>query len=293
MKDPSTEGLSLGGGYPAHWTRRLDQLLQLPGEWRQHALVIISYQLRWLFAIDPEWTELQLLPACEDPGSDGDAFWDGVVWAGRRPDQRLLVRLKAGLLTRAGQPHTRQRQNNIIAAILLAGWGGAPDAAEPAISEVELREVLIRSDDELRVQILLHLRQWASSATSHWHERIIPFLRSVWPKQRTLRTPTVSSRLADLALASGELTPEVVQLILPRLVPVPRLSLHMLPLNLANEKHPARIFPRETLDLLWALLTEDPRFWPYGIEVVLDFLAAAPETAADTRLSDLRRRRRY
>jgi hypothetical protein len=293
MKDPSKEGLTLGAGYPAHWTRRLDQLLQLPGEWRRHALVVITYQLGWLFAIDPEWAERQLLPSCEDPGSDGDAFWDGVVRAAQMPSRQLLVRLKPGLFTRARQPHTRRRQSNIIAATLLAGWGGAPDAAEPAISEVELREVLIGSDDELRVQILWHLKQWSSNATSRWHERIIPFLKSIWPKQRTLRTPTVSSCLADLALASGELTPEVVKLILPRLTPVRRPSLHILLLNPTAENHPARRFPRETLDLLWALLTEDPRFWPYGIEVVLDFLAAAPETAADTRLSELRRRRHY
>ena len=294
MKDPSKEGLTCGAGYPAHWTGRLDQLLQLPGEWRWHALVVISYQLGWLFAIDPEWAERRLLPACEDPGSDGDAFWDGVVWSARMPSLQLLVRLKPGLFTRARQSHTRGHQSHIIAATLLAGWGGgAPDAAEPAISDVELREVLIGSNDGLRVQILWHLKQWSSNASSHWHERIIPFLKTVWPKQRTLRTPTVSSRLADLALASGELTPEVVKLILPRLIPVPRLSLHILLLDPTTENYPAQRFPRETLDLLWALLTEDPRFWPYRIEVVLDFLAAAPETAADKRLSELRRRRHY
>jgi hypothetical protein len=209
------------------------------------------------------------------------------------PSRQLLVRLKPGLFTRARQPLARRRQSNISAATLLAGWGGAPDATEPAISEVELREVLIGSADELRVQILWHLKQWSSNATSRWHERIIPFLKSVWPKQRTLRTPTISSRLADLALASGELTPEVVELILPRLVPVSRLSLHILLLDPTAANHPARRFPREMLDLLWALLTEDPHFWPYRIEVVLDFLAAAPETAADTRLSELRRRRHY
>jgi hypothetical protein len=84
----------------------------------------------------------------------------------------------------------------------------------------------------------------------------------------------------------------VVKLILPRLVPTRGLSLHMLLLNPAAEDYPARRFPRETLDLLSALLTEDPHSWPYGTEVVLDYLATVPETTADPRLSEIRRRRR-
>ena len=36
---------------------------------------------------------------------------------------------------------------------------------------------------------------------------------------------------------------------------------------------------------------EDPLQWPYKIEDVLDYLATAPETSGDPRLSELRRRR--
>ena len=60
----------------------------------------------------------------------------------------------------------------------------------------------------------------------------------------------------------------------------------------AEEDNSARRFPRETLDLLCAVLAEDPQLWPYKIEGVLDYLATAPETSADSRLSELRRRRR-
>jgi hypothetical protein len=57
------------------------------------------------------------------------------------------------------------------------------------------------------------------------------------------------------------------------------------------ESHPARIYPKATLDLLWAILAEDPRQWPYQIEQVIAILAESPETATDARLSELRRRR--
>jgi hypothetical protein len=45
------------------------------------------------------------------------------------------------------------------------------------------------------------------------------------------------------------------------------------------------------LDLLWAILAEDTALWPYKVEELLALLSEAPETRADPRLSELRRRR--
>jgi len=85
--------------------------------------------------------------------------------------------------------------------------------------------------------------------------------------------------------------PEIVKLILPRLVPVRGPALSMLTLKADSEDYPPRRHPRATLDLLWAVLAEDPALWPYRIEVVLSQLEQIPETSADPRLSELRRRR--
>ena len=47
--------------------------------------------------------------------------------------------------------------------------------------------------------------------------KVLPFFKQVWPKQRALHTPVMSSHLANFALDSGDLMPAVVELILPRL----------------------------------------------------------------------------
>src|SRR5690606_40495285 len=120
---------------------------------------------------------------------------------------------------------------------------------------------------------------------------LVPFLTDVWPNHRAVRTPELSTHLVDLALASGELFPQVVQAILPRLVPVRGGMLRGFMLRPEAESHPALVYPAAMLDLLWALLAEDATLWPYKIEEVLDVLADAPETRADPRLSELRRRR--
>src|SRR4051812_48453382 len=48
--------------FPEGWTDRLEQLLALPGDMRRHALVMLGFQINWLFVIAPEWTTEHLLP---------------------------------------------------------------------------------------------------------------------------------------------------------------------------------------------------------------------------------------
>jgi hypothetical protein len=295
LKDPAKNNLEAGAGYPAHWKARIDHLLALPDDLRCQALVMISFRLVWLFAIDPAWAERQILLCADDPGDDGDAFWEGVFWSARMPSRELFLRLKSDLAVRATQPHLRSghHSSNVIASFLLAGWGGAADADPPdrLITDVEFREILIHTDDELREEVIWSLERWSTAANGRWRERVIPFLKNVWPKQRALRTPRISARLADFALTNGDLMPAIVEVILPWLVPVRSGHLRTLSLKADAGDHPARLYPKATLDLLWAVLGEDPHQWPYKIEDVIGILAEAPEIAADARLSELRRRR--
>jgi hypothetical protein len=292
-KDPAKKDRKAGEGFPAHWLMRLDQLLSLRGELRCQALVLISYKLNWLYAIDPAWTERQLLPSAASNLPDGDAFWDGVMWSAHVPNRTLFGRIVPALIERTRRPRAQRHDSTIMAGFLLAGWGSPEDATEPegVVSNAQLREILIWSDDELRIQMLWQLKQWSGDAETRWRERVIPFFTDVWPKQRALRTPAISSRLADFLLASGNLMPTLMPIVLPRLVPIRGDTLLASLPHDNPEKDVVRRFPAAMLELLWTILGENPVDWPYQIEAVLDLLAAAPETSSDPRLSELRRRR--
>jgi hypothetical protein len=293
MKDPATKGRALGEDFPPAWMAKQEQLLALPGDMRRHALVMLGFQINWLFAIAPQWTEQHLLTVVANEDDDGDALWDGILWAARAPTRPLYELLKSGLLARAMSPMRRRAEANVIGGFLLAGWGGDPDADPPGqlVTNAELREILVESDEDLRSQILWHLEHWSANAEGKWRVRLVPFLKDIWPNHRVVRTPDMSTRLVDLALASGDLFPQVVEAILPRLVPVRGGMLRGFMLGEEAENHPASIYPVAMLDLLWAILAEDATLWPYKIEDVLDILSDAPATRADPRLSELRRRR--
>jgi hypothetical protein len=130
------------------------------------------------------------------------------------------------------------------------------------LSDIGLREILIHADDDLRGQLIWQLGRRLSEGDERWRGKVVRFLKHVWPKQRSLRTPNVSARLANFALASGDLMPDIVELIVPRLVPIRGSSLSMLSLQEASEDYPPRRYPRATLDLLWTVLAEDPALWP-------------------------------
>src|SRR3546814_1899215 len=91
----------------------------------------------------------------------------------------------------------RRDHANKLAGILLAGWGGEEEAQEPErlIPDVELREILIHADEELRAQMLGYLERWAREPNSRWLARVIPFLLKVWPRQSAIRTQRISRRL--------------------------------------------------------------------------------------------------
>lgn len=293
IKDPSTKGVSHGAGFPQLWTDRAKELLALPGDMRRHALVMLGFQITWLFANVPEWTEAHLLPVANDDGDDGDALWDGILWAAKTPAPPLFKILKPALISRALSPARRRAEASAIAAFLLIGWGvnPGPGSSSRQVSSAELRSVLVASDDDLRNQVLWHIGHWVEDPEGKWRERLLPFLEEVWPHHRAVRTPEMSARLVDVALASGELFPQVVERLANRLVAVRGGMLRGLSSRSVAESHGAMAHPRSLLDLLWAVLAEDPTLWPYKVEDILEVLSENEVTKGDPRLSELRRRR--
>lgn len=290
FKDPAKEAFQPGRGLSDAWKVRLDQLLALPGDARRHAIATIAPHSNWLYNVDPEWSERQLISLVEEGDANAQAFWGGYFWAAHTPQIALYMRLKPAFtaLARAG---TNQRNYaNKLAGMFLLGWSGGGAADENAlIPDVELREILIHADDDLRIQMLWYLQRWSNEPGSEWGERILPFLRNVWPLQSAVKTPLTSSRLVDFALCMPERFPEIVEVILPRLRPIRGASVQIGPFT-DVENGIATKHPRHLLDLLWTVLPIDAWEWPYETGRVLDVLAKQDVVSDDPRLAELRRR---
>lgn len=293
MKDPATKNLEGGDRLPGHWLLRVAQLLRLPGTYRQHALVMFSQQATWLYHWAPAWTDAVLLTAAENGGPDSDAFWDGILWTGRRPQAAVFDRLRSTLLEQARQARLRDSHGRVLAAFVLSAWLSqtSSGARSGGMADDEVRELLIHCSERLRSQFVWHLEQLLSADDGRWRSEVVRFLVGVWPNQRAIRTPTMSGRLVDLAMMSGDLMPDVARAILPRLVPMRGGILRMSFAEGGVDRSPAVDHAEDVLDLLWSVLAEDARQWPYRADELIAQLEQHPETQLDARLSELRLRR--
>lgn len=296
FNDPRKDNLNRNQGFPPAWLAHAEALLALPNDLHRHAMVILFHNLNWFFAIDPQWTEQHLLPALHGNDTDDrDAAWSGFLWGARTPNRELYMRLKNDMLEFATNPlPSRQSYGEIIAGMILAGWGTVDDATgERCISSDEMRGLLLLVDDEFRSRVLWQAQRWSSEQNENSHERWegqLSELLQIWPRQLSARSPSTSARLCELAFSSGDQFPTIAALILPLLGRIERDHL-MLPELRRSGGNIVDRYPEQALALLHAVLPDNALAWPYGIEGILQRIGEADSALnSDDRLISLKRR---
>lgn len=297
FKDPRTNDLKVGAGFAADWIIHVDKLLSLNGDFRRHALVIFAHNMNWFYAIDPIWTEANMLSVLDKSDeSDQLAVWSGFFWGAKVPNQKLYMRLKPNLLAFANKRNLPRRgYGKVLAGIILAGWGSThEETGERCISNTEMHDVLLHTDDEFRSHILWQVERWSetkeNAAGEKWSVVLPELLRDVWPRQKSAKTPKISARLCDLAFSNVERFPEIAEIVLPLLTTIDRDHL-MLPNLRKSKDNIVDLYPQQTLALLHAVLPDNVTAWPYGIEATLHRIGEADESLRlDERLLELNRK---
>jgi len=295
MNDPQSKGLERGKGFPPHWLRRVEELLSLDGDLRRHALVMLAFNLEWFFAIDPRWSEKNLISVLDQDTPDRDAIWAGFFWAARTPTQANYLTLKPRLLGLARQKTDARRPHaEVLAEMLLAGWGSVDEiTGRPCITDGEMREALIAADDEFRSNILWHLGRWASEGGEvgeGWQGKVVAFLTNVWPKHKKARSARTTAGLCNLAFSVEKDFPAIVDIIIPLVIQSREEHLSLHGMEEAKDRIVSR-YPEKTLALLLAVLPEAVATWPYGIDRILEQIEIAdPSLLKDPRLVELKRR---
>ena len=296
---PEVDGLSARDGLPAALLEHFGILLGLGGNLSRYALAILASRLRWLYFIDRDWSDANLLSALDSQDRETHAaFWGGFFWgAGGTWDPRLYSQLKVHLLSLAEDRDESWRQHDqTLANLVLAGWSTS-DGTEGGrhVSNEEFRRVLLRADDGFRSAILWHAERWlredegGNEGATKLAMLVPELLRDVWPRQRSVKTPAMSARLFGLAVRSERQFPVLAEVVEPLLfraegdrVDVP---------GLRRARNVITEHPRELLGLLYAVLPERAANWSFDTGVVVGRLWEADETMRqDNRLVELRRR---
>ena len=294
MNDPQKQGVEAGKGFPLPWIGRVDELLSLEGDLRRHALAMFGFHLEWFFAIDPAWTEKNLIPVLENEAHDQSALWAGFFWRAEVPGHELYRRLKPQLLTLAKEKSiARPHHSEILAGILLAGWGTFDDVTKSRfVTDAEMKDGLVNADDNFRLETLSQLERLSSAKEDNetsWARQLTLFLNQVWPKQKIAKSPQTSARLCDLAFSDATNFPEKVDSILPLVTEIDAEYFGLN--NLLVDDNLLKEHSEKTLELLWTVLPENAALWPLATEEVLERLGKADSNLLkDPRFVELKRR---
>lgn len=286
LQDPGLSGRRRNSGLEADWKAKMETLLSLPGDLRRQALVFASFQFVFCWLIDPKWAEAVIMPSMESEGPDGEAFWDGFLWANKVPPPPLLRKMTASIVRRVAEGSRRKPITDSLANILLYAWIEWSDRKKAPLTNTQLREAIVEGGTQFGVQVLWNLGRRLRKQTV-LREKVIQFFREVWPLQKALKSEETSRALSTLLFESGDLFPELASLIVGRLVPCENFDAY----TVSSEELGGIIetYPQPLLEVLLRLLPIDVNRWPHSMGAILDRLARAPQVSADVRLIRLRR----
>jgi hypothetical protein len=173
----------------------------------------------------------------------------------------------------------------------LAGWARSKGQnTEHWVSDDEMRSVLLNAGDTFRSRVLWQLARWCKEEQSEQlRGQLSGFLTKAWPRQKTVKSQSVSARLCELSFISEGVFTEIADLVISLVSKVDRNEL-MLHDFVQEREGILRNQGHKLLTLLSVVLPTDAMAWPYGIEQVLDGIEKLnPTLATDARLQELKR----
>ena len=286
VKSQQNYSFEANEGFPKNLLPLFNQLLALPGDLHRYAMVILNSSLSWCFWIDPVWTQNNLLSVLNHPiEEDRQAFWAGVL-CGRIQGKELFTILKPNIIELAckGEVESRGHKSSIV-GLIYSAWK-IKDENERWLSDVELKNVLIKANDDFRCGILWQARHGGNEDKEQWLQPFKELILNVWPKQLAAKSSAVSARFCDIAFWSEEHFPEVVNLISPFLTKLERANHIYL-----NDDSVLKKYPNDLLLLLNSILPDDVSKWPYDIGCNLEKMSEAVDgLREDERFIELKRK---
>ena len=251
----------------------------------RHGRVLLAARAVTLFRVDREWTEGNLLPVFDwDSGEiEARAAWKGYLSSPRlyRP---LMERIKHPFLDTACRYGMLGRHGGQYVSLLTFA---ALDSGEAFSKQQLARATWALPEEGLQyaAEALVRAQEGAGAQRGrYWQNRIVPYLREIWPKSIEHRTPSVAESLAKLCIAAQTAFPEAVAELRNWLMP-PRYPGHLL--RRLNESQLCRDLPEQAVDFLLLVTDDDPLLGRDLEKCLKQILSSAPQLKDDQRFKRL------
>lgn len=206
-----------------------DVMIAEEGRSRFIACYRLLEHLPWFMVADPDWAETYLLTPLAGDDIETRSLWRAV--AGRTHFDEVLSVLGKQMAKQATNIQLdRDTRKSLAWSIVIECLHAFLDDREPAIPYASAQQMIRSLADEVRANAAEAPQKFVRDLSLRNEERRIPaevllakavspFLRTVWPQERSLATPGVARALADLPATCGDAFVEAVDLVERFLVP--------------------------------------------------------------------------
>jgi len=275
LKSIDSLKLETNQGIPHQFKTRLERLTKSPNEGGFHAITIIAYYLSWIDKIDPNWAKEIVFPWFDFTHKNSEAAWHGFLSNPKFSDN-IGTELKPYL------PHLfpkiyiwnpADETTRIAAQIIIyfsTIWKDDPgglDSDQAMNSIRQMKEVARIS----AVQTLRNIVKEENDSKNH----VIPFIKSTWPKEMSLRTSDLSDMWIMLLTNSGNAFPELFKTVKKFLIPIKsNNNTALFSLLYPNSEKPCitKTFPESVLELLDAIIPEEVSEMTYELQKILNLI---------------------
>lgn len=246
----------------------------------RHGRVLLAVHTIALFQADEKWAKACLLPLFDWQISEEEAraVWEGFLWSPRsyRPLQSAIKQPLLETATHYGKlgKHAEQYATYLTFAALDEG---------DTFTTKELAEATSKLPAEgLQNAVLAVTRTLVGAGKQrgeYWNNRVLPYFKSVWPKNRdVMMIPNMPELLGGVCVAARESFPEALGELQHWLQPVEH------PFNLIHRLNKAKLcdqFASDALKFLDAIVDANAQWLPQELKQCLDDIEKADQKLAD------------
>lgn len=295
FNDPRIEGLEAKETFPRAWLDIVESMLALPDDQGRWALLFFAHNLRWLYKIDPRWTDDKILQPLRDGNPDTlEAWWEGYIHKGEQPIvPPLFAKIKPHLLTQASHQNFQKRNSSTIIKLILLNWHHkSKNKIAHHILDDDIHRILRDAGDGFRVRFLRMLQEHCKEeGTKHrrWKNKRSHLIKNVWPLQKYVKTVGTSNGLIEFVFSDEQAFPRMSKTIIPLLGKIKEG--HVMFLERKIDDAIINKYPETVLEILYRVFpqTLEMQFPQIG-KTLNRITTASPKLKRDPRLTELQRR---
>jgi hypothetical protein len=252
----------------------------------RHGRILLAAHVIALFRVDTGWATQHLLPLFDWQRSESEAraAWEGFLWSPRlyRP---MMALIKPAFLETARHYASLGKHDRQYAALLTFAALDQSDVFTSAELATATRALPPEGLQEAARTLARAQEGAGPQRAEYWSNRVVPYLRAIWPKNREHVSPAIAESLGLLCVAAGDAFPEALRLLRVWLQPLD------FPDHLVGQLHEEGLcgrFPDEALTFLSLIIGDQTQMAPRELQACLDAIQnAAPHLKADQRFQNL------